>query len=285
VTADTVCKLLVKKAGSKENSVGFFGWADDYLFRSLVNGLNEPTVFLTQVARFTALMVSGEAPESLAFFATAGSIKALNKLSTKENDALIAAGKDPKVRPINSGCTFGKYAVNLLTETPSSLKIKRSMQHLNLGMGTPVGSEKIANILQMVYKTGGVVVKEDITNAFNALKRQHMRIQQDKVLPEATKNLNFFYGDRSIVLYSHRDEMGVDHIVVIFSEEGPRMGYTAGTFLFGISIQPVCEALSVEFPNVILVAHTDDLLKAVLSPGDGEDWGTKVTELHECDGR
>jgi hypothetical protein len=47
----------------------------------------------------------------------------------------------------------------------------------------------------------------------------------------------------------------------------------------------VYEALSVEFPNVILVAHTDDLLKTVLPPGDGEDWGTKVTELHKCNGR
>jgi hypothetical protein len=220
-----------------------------------VDALNEPNAFLTQVARFTALMASGEAPESLAFFATAGSINALNKLSAKGNDALIAAGKDLKVRPINSGCTFGKYAVKLLTETPSSLKIKRSMQYLNLGMGTPAGSEKIANILQMVYKKGGAVAKEDATNAFNTLKRQHMRIQQDKVLPEATKSLNFFYGDRSIVLYSHRDEMGVDRIAVIFSEEGPRMGCSAGSFLFGIAIQPVYEALSVEFPNVILVAH------------------------------
>jgi hypothetical protein len=112
-----------------------------------------------------------------------------------------------------------------------------------------------------------------------------MRTQQDKVLPEATKSLNFFYGDRSIVLYSHKDEMGVDRIAVIFSEEGPRMGCTAGSFLFGIAIQPVYEALRVEFPNVILVAHTDDLLKAVLPPGDGEDWGTKVAELHKCNGR
>jgi hypothetical protein len=86
VTADTARKLLVKKAGSKENSVGFFGWADDYLFRSPVDALNEPNAFLTQVARFTALMASGEAPESLAFFASAGSINALNKLSAKEND-------------------------------------------------------------------------------------------------------------------------------------------------------------------------------------------------------
>jgi TFIIF-interacting CTD phosphatase-like protein len=77
---------------------------------------------------------------------------------------------------------------------PSSLKIKRSMQHHNLGMGTPARSEKIANILQMVYKKGGAVAKEDATNAFNTLKRQDIRIQQDKVLPEATKSLNFFYG-------------------------------------------------------------------------------------------
>jgi hypothetical protein len=47
----------------------------------------------------------------------------------------------------------------------------------------------------------------------------------------------------------------------------------------------VYEALSVEFPNVIFVTHTDDLLKAVLPPEDGEDWGTKVTELHKCNGR
>jgi hypothetical protein len=152
-------------------------------------------------------------------------------------------------------------------------------------MGTPAGSEKIANILQMVYKKGGTVAKEDSTNAFNTLKRQHLRIQQDKVLPEATKSLNFFYGDRTIVLYSHMDEMGVDRIVVIFSEEGPRMGCTAVSFLSGIVIQPVYEALTVKFPNVILVAHTDDLLKAVLPPGDGENWGTKVTELHKCNRR
>jgi hypothetical protein len=137
----------------------------------------------------------------------------------------------------------------------------------------------------MVYKKGGAVAKEDVTNAFNNLKRQRMHNQQDKVLPEATKNLNFFYGDRSIVLYSHKDEMGVDRITVIFSEEGPRMGCTVGNFLFGIAIQPVYEALRVEFPNVILVAHTDDLLKAVLPPGDGEDWGTQVTELHKWNGR
>jgi hypothetical protein len=210
VTTDTARKLLVKKAGSKENSVGFFGWAGDYLFRSPVDVLNESNAFLTQVARFTALMASGEAPESLPFFTTVGPINALNKLNAKENDVLIAAGKDVKDRPINSGYTFRKYVVKVLTETPSSLKIKRSMKHLNLGMGTPGGSEKIANILQMVYKKGGTVAKEDATDAFNTLKRQHMRIQQDKVLLETTKILNFFYDDRSIVLYSHKDEMGVD---------------------------------------------------------------------------
>jgi hypothetical protein len=75
VTADTACKLLVKEVGSKENSVNFFGWAGDYLFRSPVDVLNELNAFLTQVARFTALMASGEAPESLGFFATVGSIK------------------------------------------------------------------------------------------------------------------------------------------------------------------------------------------------------------------
>jgi hypothetical protein len=173
-------------------------------------------------------MASGEAPEFLSFV-TPGSINVLNKLSAKENDVLIAAGKDPKVRPINSGCTFVKYAVKLFTETPSSLKIKRSIQHLNLGMGTPAGSEKIANI-QLVYKKGGAVAKEDTTNAFNTLKRQHMCTQQDKVLPEATKSLNFFYGDHNIVLCSHKDEMGVDRISVIFNEEGPRTGCTAGSF-------------------------------------------------------
>jgi hypothetical protein len=78
--------------------------------------------------------------------------------------------------------------------------------------------------------------------------------------------------------------MGVDRIAVIFSEEGPRMGCTVSRFLFGIAIQPVYEALSVEFPNVILVVHTDDLLKTVLPPADGEDWRTKVTELHKCNG-
>jgi hypothetical protein len=117
VTSDTALKLLVKKAGSKESSIGFFGWAGDYLFRSLVDEVNAPNAFLTQTARFTALMASGDAPEALAFLATAGSINALNKLPAKENDALIAAGKDPKIRPINSRCTFGKYAVKLLTET------------------------------------------------------------------------------------------------------------------------------------------------------------------------
>jgi hypothetical protein len=69
VTADTARKLLVKKSGSKENSVGFFGWTGDYLFRNPVDTLNEPNAFLTQVARFTALMASGEAPESLTSFA------------------------------------------------------------------------------------------------------------------------------------------------------------------------------------------------------------------------
>jgi hypothetical protein len=72
VTADTASKLLVKKTRSKENSVGFFGWAGDYLFRSPVDALNEPTAFLTQVARFTALMASREVPESLVFFANGG---------------------------------------------------------------------------------------------------------------------------------------------------------------------------------------------------------------------
>jgi hypothetical protein len=76
VTSDTALKLLVKKTGSKENSVGFFGWAGDYLFRSPVDELNAPNAFLTQTPRFTALMASGEAPEALAFFATAGSINA-----------------------------------------------------------------------------------------------------------------------------------------------------------------------------------------------------------------
>jgi hypothetical protein len=127
VTTDTARKLLVKKSGSKENSVGFFGWPGDFLFRSPVDVLNEPNAFLTQVARFTALMASGETPESLTFFVTPGSINALNKLNTKENDVLITAGKDSKVRPIKSGCTFDKYTVKLLTDTPSSLKIKRTM--------------------------------------------------------------------------------------------------------------------------------------------------------------
>jgi hypothetical protein len=61
--------------------------------------LNDPNAFLTQVARFTALMASGEAPESLAFFATVGSINVLNKVRAKENDVLIAVVLEQSPRP------------------------------------------------------------------------------------------------------------------------------------------------------------------------------------------
>jgi hypothetical protein len=92
--------------------------------------------------------------------------------------------------------------------------------------------------------------------------------------------MNFYYGARSVVLYTHTSTTGERVVEVIYSEEGARMGCILGSLAFGITMMPVYETLGREFPELLSVAHTDDNPVGVPPPADG-DWNRQLRCLHQ----
>ena len=154
------------------NSIGFYGYNTDSFIDSQLPVDGKPDPLQEQLARCMSLMVNGEAPAALSYIATAGGLTPINKIPHIENMNRIAAGQDPRLRPVNSGVQHTRQALKTVLQQPSAQHLKEFINETNIGFGVPGGCEKMASIMTALYKQDGIISTEDAKNGFNALTRQ-----------------------------------------------------------------------------------------------------------------
>jgi hypothetical protein len=112
-----------------------------------------------------------------------------------------------------------------------------------------------------------MVGRNDYQNAFNTLSRQKMLDAHAQIFPEAVSVFNLMYGvDAPVFLLD--DEL---RETIIWSEEGPRQGCSAGTYLFCAGSAPLVKTLQLRYPEFEFLVLTDDINILVRPPESGLD--------------
>ena len=274
VTAEDCFKVLIKKAGSKDAPLDFFGWSADMFYWDR----NKQSPLLTQVARLCAILASGRAPKALNYLVTAGCLTALNKITADEQAARLESGQPPVVRPINKGCLFLQVAFGAAMKTPEAEAAKLKLRPIQLGLGARAGPAKMALLFRALYAQGYGLNTSDAINAFNNLVRQCVLNATAKHFPEGVTMTCAFYGIDAPIFYcySSKEPDPVKFLMVMFSMNGVRQGCTLGSFLFDLAMLDTYNILAAKYPSYIIHALTDDLPAAFPLPADSNPASWKL---------
>jgi hypothetical protein len=139
-----------------------------------------------------------------------------------------------------------------------------------LSLGVPRGIERLIHTCRAAYDDGWLIGRNDYQNGFNTLSRQKMLEAHAAIFPEAVSVINLLYGVDAPVLML--DEQLNESIV--WSEEGPRQGCSAGTYLFCAGLSPLVQNLRLLYPDFEFLVLTDDINVLIRPPASGSaaDW-------------
>jgi hypothetical protein len=155
-------------------------------------------------------------------------------------------------------------------QTPAAKRAFERIGPEQLSLGTPRGVERLIHTCRAAYDDGWLVGRNDYQNAFNTLSRQKMLEAHSVIFPEGVSVFNLFYGvDAPVFLFD--DSLKE---TVIWSEEGPRQGCSAGTYLFCAGGAPLVKELQRRYPEFHFLVLTDDINILVRPPEGGlaSDW-------------
>ena len=106
-------------------------------------------------------------------------------------------------------------------------------------MGCPGGVEVVAHSLRDVLRRHAqselALLKIDFSNAFNQVNRQVFMNATAKVFPGLSQWTNWCYGQKSVLLYDHRE--------VIESSSGVQQGDPLGPLYFCLALAPLVEEI------------------------------------------
>ena len=124
------------------------------------------------------------------------------------------------------------------------------------GVATPSGSELVIHHIQLLLEANPswVMIKSDISNAFNSVDRQCLLSSVSSNFPELLPHVNQMYGVSSPLIFQKGSES-----VILSSEQGVHQGDPLGPVLFATSIHSTLVALQAKFPEVVLLAYLDDV--------------------------
>lgn len=273
VDEQAVHDRLFADAADSNLSKDVYGWAPWLLFpwRAEKNG------FFSLVVRFSCLLVNKSHlfPPVCALLLASGALTPLHKLSLAERLTSEQAGLPPKLRPINSGSMLCKLALSSVLQTPAADRAAERVKPQQLSLGVPRGIERMIHTCRAAFSSGWLVGRNDFVNGFNSMDRERMLSVAARLFPEATGVLNFFYGVDAPVYLLDEDL----NVTTLLSQQGPRQGCAAGTFLFCLGIAPLVEHMQALFPEFSLMVLTDDIVPLVPPPSSDtpDGWETLFT--------
>ena len=199
-----------------------------------------------------------------------GSLTPLHKLSKLEQAQFADSGMEPKLRPVNSGSLLAKAVLSSVLQTPAAKRAFERIGPHQMSLGVPRGVERLIHTCRAAYDNGWLVGRNDYQNGFNTLSRQKMLEAHAVVFPEGVSVFNLLYGcDAPVIMLDEELKE-----TVIWSEEGPRQGCSAGTYLFCAGIAPLVSTLQSRYPDFNFIVLTDDINILVRPPESGlaSDW-------------
>jgi hypothetical protein len=247
--------FLFKAAATDHTSIGFFGWSANLLFP--LRGVSGGGAFINQLARLIATIAQGEVHDVFGFALSCGSIFALNKISKQAQSDRMAKGLPPKLRPVNVGCAFLKWAFKLALKTPEAELAIAALSPIQMGLKAKHGVAAVVHLMRAVREKGYSISLTDFQNGFNAFARQKMLEAVKKRCPALMGVFLKFYALRSMCLM--REKGSKDGWRVIWSVEGSRMGCCFGSFGFDLTVQDLYEFIANKYPDAVVKALTDDL--------------------------
>ena len=189
---------------------------------------------LGALASFTLHVMEGSTPCEVQPFFFGASLIPLKK-------------KDGGIRPIAVGQTLRRLAAKC-----ASFRATGSMSALlaphQLGVGIPLGCEAAAHAARIFLHdmvTGNVLLKLDVSNAFNTLRRDKMLSAVKDVAPDLFRFVYSAYARPSSLYCGNH---------VISSAEGVQQGDPLGPLLFCLTIHPIVSRLK----SCFTVFYLDD---------------------------
>lgn len=181
------------------------------------------------------LLLAGTCPQELRPVLFGGTLFALRK-------------KSGGLRPIAIGYTWRRLA----SKCANAYAIPRLTSFLSpkqLGVGIPGGCEAAVHATRRFLANTGpdsVVVKLDLSNAFNSLHRDSMLASVNNVIPELAAYCHLAYAEATCLRFGS---------FVILSQEGAQQGDPLGPLLFCLPLQPVL----VQLESPLAFGYLDDL--------------------------
>ena len=111
--------------------------------------------------------------------------------------------KDEGIRPIAVGNTLRRLATKVVLR-PYTREIRDHLEPYQLGVGTPAGCEAAHRATRLYMETAStpkVLLKVDLKNAFNTIRRDKILTAAREHLPDAYHLLHQAYGEKSFLFH------------------------------------------------------------------------------------
>jgi Reverse transcriptase (RNA-dependent DNA polymerase) len=190
---------------------------------------------ISAITALVNLLLAGTCHEDLRPLLFGGTLFALRK-------------KSGGLRPI----VIGYFWRRLASKGANDYAVPRLKSYLSprqVGVGTPGGTEAAVHATRRFLQsmdTDSILVKLDISNAFNSLSRTRMMTAVNDLIPEIAPYCHLAYAEMSQLQYG---------TYTIQSRVGPQQGDPLGPLLFCLPLQPILLKLS----SPLAFSYLDDI--------------------------
>jgi hypothetical protein len=220
----------------------------------LINSPDAGPALVLAITAFVNLLLKGTCHETLRPLLFGGTLFALRK-------------KSGGLRPI----VIGYFWRRLTSKGANAYAVPRLIAYLSprqVGVGTPGGVEAAVHATRRFLETMDkdcILVKLDISNAFNSLCRARMMSAINELIPEIAPYCYLSYAEESQLKFgTYSIQSGV----------GPQQGDPLGPLLFCLPLQPTLLKLS----SPLAFGYLDDISLGGLTAGVAEDIETLEEE-------
>ena len=150
--------------------------------------------------------------------------------------------KDGGIRPIAVGNTFRRLAAKVICQ-PAVRSLAPDLIPIQLGVGVPGGCEAASHAIRSVFSgdanldppNGNFLVKLDMRNAFNTIRRDHLLEQCHLHAPSVYNLAHLSYSEPSILAVGESS---------IPSESGIQQGDPLGPLLFALGVNDIARSIT-----------------------------------------